>query len=145
MLRLLTIAFCALSLLPAQAAKVRILGMRSMSESEAIELISARLEYVTKRDASASRADDAAFLLTRRLVQRGFTNPTVDWDLPGGNQIVLNVVEGQRSTVGDVVIDAHTGELVAVTCCKGRPCAVTGGARRASAVVRTDWSRGRVG
>ena len=82
-----------------------------MSETEAIELISARLEYVTKREASASRADDAAFLLTRLLIQRGFTDPTVDWNLPGANQIVLNVTEGPRSTLGQIIINGAEGEM----------------------------------
>lgn len=105
MLRPLLLLLACLLALPAHAAKVRIQGMRSMTEAAALELISARLEYMSKRDASASRADDAAFLLNRLLIQRGFTSPKVDWDLPGGNLIVLKVTEGLRSTVGKVYID----------------------------------------
>lgn len=101
----LTIALlvCLLAL-AAQGSDVRIRGLRAIPESEAIELLSARLEYLKKRPASASRADDAAFLLNRLLVQRGFTNPHVDWSLPGGNQILLTVTEGPRSTLGKIYI-----------------------------------------
>ncbi|MFP6865321.1 MAG: BamA/TamA family outer membrane protein [Roseibacillus sp.] len=97
--------------LPAWSAKVSIQGVHSMSESEAIDLISARLEYIEKRKASPSRADDAAFLLDRLLIQRGFTNPKVEWSLPGGNRILLTVVEGPRSTLGEVHIKGLDGEL----------------------------------
>ena len=111
MLRITTALLACLLAFPAQGAKVRIRGMRSMPESEAIKLISARLEHLKERPASSSRADDAAFLLNRLLVQRGFTHPSVDGSLPGGNQILLTVVEGPRSTLGKIEIIGADPEL----------------------------------
>ncbi len=74
-------------------------------------MISERLVYIEKRPATPSRADDAAFLLDRLLVQRGFTDPEVDWSLPGRDRILLTVKEGPRSTLGEIYIKGLDEEL----------------------------------
>lgn len=87
--------------LPAHSAKVRVQGLTTITEAQALNLLGGRLEYITSRAASPSRADDAAFLLQRLLNQQGFSNPEVDWSLPGGNVIQLRVHEGSRSFLGE--------------------------------------------
>ena len=96
---------------PMEAARVSIRGLQSITEREAINLISGRMEYILEGEASRARADDAAFLLRRLLVQRGFPDPRVDWSLPGENRILLTVSEGPRATVGRVVIEGADPEL----------------------------------
>lgn len=107
----LVILACLLAV-AARAAEVQIRGLRSMPEQEAVDMLSSRLEYLKTRPASTSRADDAAFLLERLLVQNGFTDPRVDWSLPGGNRIVLEVAEGPRSTLGNIYIRGVDAELL---------------------------------
>lgn len=115
MSRLFLALFLVFSANAVWGAKLRIRGMTSMTESEAKDLIGKRLEYLEARDASPSRADDAAFLLDRLLVQQGFTSPQVDWSLPGNNVILLTVKEGRRSTLGEVKIQGLDGNLLKET------------------------------
>lgn len=104
MIRVLSAILVLACALPAFAAKVRVQGLSSITEDQALELLGGRLKYVKDRPASESRADDAAFLLERLLNKQGFSNPEVEWSLPGGNIIQLRVKEGPRSFLGEVWI-----------------------------------------
>lgn len=115
MSRLVLALLLSLATTVAWGAKLRIRGMTSMTEAEAKDLIGKRLEYLEERAASTSRADDAAFLLDRLLIQQGFTAPQVDWSLPGNNVILLTVKEGRRSTLGEVKIQGLEGDLLKET------------------------------
>ncbi len=44
------------------------------------------------------------------------------------------------ANIGAVVVDAHTGEIISISCCKGRPCSDVAGPSRAAAQSRTDWT-----
>lgn len=115
MIRLLPILLVLGGALTASAAELRIRGLQAFSEEQAIELLGDRLKYTESRPASPSRADDAAFLLDRLLTQQGFTDPEVNWSLPGGNQVLLTVREGPRSFLGEVWIrgaDETTAEAL---------------------------------
>lgn len=83
---------------------VRIAGMKSQSEDQALELLGGRLEHVTSRDASASRADDAAFLLRQVLRKDGYAGLQVDWKVVNRSEILLTVQEGTRLALGDVTV-----------------------------------------
>lgn len=74
--------------------RIRIVGFERKSEMQVLELMGGRLEHVRQKDASASRADDAAFLLTQVLRKDGYANATVEWKLRGRSEIVLSVKEG---------------------------------------------------
>lgn len=93
------------------AAEVRIQGLRTISEKEALSLIGGSLEFVLARDASASRGDDASFLLERMLEKRGYNNPSVRAEVRPPKLIILHVDEGPLSTLGSVTARGVDEEL----------------------------------
>jgi outer membrane protein insertion porin family len=95
----------------ARAAEVRIVGLRTISEQEGLSLIGGSLEFVQKRPASPSRADDAAYLLEGVLKRRGFNDPHVRAEIRSPSLIVLHVEEGSISTLGTVVARGVAPEL----------------------------------
>ncbi|MBK1791763.1 BamA/OMP85 family outer membrane protein [Persicirhabdus sediminis] len=85
--------------------KVTIRGLVEMSESEALNLLGGRFEHVLSGSPSASRADDAAYLLQRELRKAGYPRCKVSWSLPpAGNVILLSVDQGQPRYVGEVTV-----------------------------------------
>ena len=95
----------ATTVLPAVAeTRVRIEGMSHMSESQAMELLGGRLIHVRSSAATASLADDAAFLLRQVLHKDGFADATVDWKVSSPREIVLLVREGARRALGKVTL-----------------------------------------
>lgn len=94
-----------LTAIPAAAeTRIRILGLKGQSEAQALDLLGKRLEHIRTDNPSASRADDAAFLLTQLLRKDGYSSAEVDWKLPGGDNIDLIVREGPRVSLGTVTI-----------------------------------------
>lgn len=96
----------------AQVTQVRIKGMSTISESNALALIGDRLEHVRSQPPSASRASDAAFMAERLFRSHGFNEAVVTWTIAGPNTIQLVVKEGPRQQLGEVTIegvDADTG------------------------------------
>ena len=84
---------------------VRIAGMKSLSEEEAINLIGSRLEHVENQPPSASRADDAAFMAQRLFRTYGFSQCQVSWKFFGKDSIQLLVNEGPRQLLGGVKVE----------------------------------------
>jgi outer membrane protein insertion porin family len=84
--------------------RVRITGMSGKSEAQVLDLIGDRLEHVTTKEASASRADDAAFLLSQVLRKDGYANVRVVPRVVSRNEIRLEVDEGGRLSLGAVMI-----------------------------------------
>lgn len=104
-----------LLLLPASQAaevrtKVRIAGMKSLSEEEALSLIGARLEHVQSQPPSASRADDAAFMAQRLFRTYGFSQCQVSWKFFGKDSVQLLVTEGPRQLLGEVRVEGVEGK-----------------------------------
>jgi len=99
------------SVLTTDAADLRIDGMRPAAATNALNFLRDRLEYVKEGSASSSRADDAAFLLERHLIQSGYNSPEVTWSLPNKTTILLTVDPGDRSTLGKVRVEGMTGPL----------------------------------
>ncbi|MCW1923803.1 BamA/TamA family outer membrane protein [Luteolibacter arcticus] len=85
------------------AADIRIEGLGSMSESEALDLLGDRLELIKAKPPSTSRASDAAFLLENLMKRQGFQTPDVK-PVISGNAIRLVVNEGPRVKIGSVAI-----------------------------------------
>ncbi len=85
--------------------EVRVAGMKTLSEEEALNLVGARLEHVRSQPPSASRADDAAFMVQRLFRTYGFSQCQVTWKFFGKNSVQLIVTEGPRQLLGEVRIE----------------------------------------
>jgi outer membrane protein insertion porin family len=84
--------------------EVRVVGMRQKSENEVLSLIGERLEHVRAKPASASRGDDAAFLLRQVLVRDGYAQVEVNYQIASSSEIILLVREGGRLSLGAVTV-----------------------------------------
>ena len=101
LLSLSAAVFC----LPASAeTSVRIEGLNGKSEQQVLDLMGGRLYQVRASPASASRADDAAFLVRQVLQRDGYTDAHVEWRIAGPNEIVLTVGPTARVTLGKVSV-----------------------------------------
>ncbi|MFT3992054.1 MAG: BamA/TamA family outer membrane protein [Luteolibacter sp.] len=85
--------------------EVRVTGLRKKSERQVLDLLGGRLEHVHKHAASASRADDAAFVLRKVLQNDGFAQVRVDWKIVHPREIQLIVQEGMRLSLKTVTIN----------------------------------------
>lgn len=105
----------SLLLLTALAAtaetRVRITGMTRKSEGNVLDLMGGRLEHVRNSDASASRADDAAFLLRQVLRKDGYADVQVSSRIVSRTEILLIVQEGQRLSLGEVTVNGVPPDL----------------------------------
>jgi outer membrane protein assembly factor BamA len=84
--------------------RVRIEGLQGKSEGQVLEMIGDRLVHVRASPASPPLADDAAFLLRQTLRKDGYAGAAVDWRIAGREEIVLQVREGGRSSLGQVTV-----------------------------------------
>ena len=100
--RLVILSLCFATSL--KAAKLEFAGLETYSAKSLTDSISGRLEFIKKRPATSFRADDAAFLIESFLHSHGLPDATVNWSLPGGDQILLTVDEGIAKYVGAVTI-----------------------------------------
>lgn len=84
--------------------RVQIAGMREQSEAQVLEVMGNRLDQIHSNDASASRADDAAFLLGQLLRKDGYAEARVTWQILSRSHILLKVDEGGRLSLGHVSV-----------------------------------------
>lgn len=84
--------------------EVEIRGMKSKSEQEVLTLIGGRLVYIREKEAASWRANDAAFMVQEILRNDGFYDATVSGVVEASDRIALIVDEGQRFSLGDVLI-----------------------------------------
>lgn len=82
--------------------KVVFNGLTAMSDREARELLFEQITTLNKEGLTLAGADDTAFYLELRLRRSGYYEALVDYELAGPNQLVLDVNEGPRMTIGDV-------------------------------------------
>lgn len=85
--------------------EIEIQGLKGRSESEVLALMGDRLEYVRAKQASASRANDAAFLVKQILQNDGHTDVSVASRVVGKGRILLVVNEGERLRLGEVKVE----------------------------------------
>ncbi|MBK1881332.1 BamA/TamA family outer membrane protein [Luteolibacter pohnpeiensis] len=90
---------------------VHIVGSKVKSESELLGLIGGRLEHVRSKPASASRANDAAFLLTEVMQKDGYASVEVTPKVVSSSEILLTVREGERLSLGDVSVEGVDEEV----------------------------------
>ncbi|CAN5490076.1 N/A [soil metagenome] len=82
---------------------VDLVGLRTLTDAEARALIETQLDYIETNGASTARADDAAFFLESALLNRGYDDARVDWEMPSPGRIVLRVYEGGRLQLAGVI------------------------------------------
>ena len=84
---------------------IRIVGLSGMSESDVLDRLGGRLDFITSRPPSRSRADDADFLVSRLLEKEGYSDVSIHWKIPADRKsIILKVTSGPRLTIDDVTI-----------------------------------------
>lgn len=81
--------------------KIRIRGVQSISEKQALDLLGGRLAFARSKPPTQALAEDAAFMLRRMLENQGFANPSITAST-GPGTIFLDVAEGPRLTLGSV-------------------------------------------
>lgn len=92
------------TLAAAAQTEVRVVGMRQKTENQVLSLIGERLAHVRAKPASASRADDAAFLLRQVLLRDGYGQVVVSYQIASRSEIILIVREGGRLSLGPVTV-----------------------------------------
>nr|MCU0752982.1 hypothetical protein [Akkermansiaceae bacterium] len=97
-------ALLLVAITAAAETRVRITGLRRMSEAQTLDLMGGRLAHVRASPASAPLADDAAFILRRILLKEGHADAEVDWKITGREEITLIVREGLRLSLGRVAV-----------------------------------------
>lgn len=99
----------AFSCLDSSGAELRVEGLRTLQESEVLELLGDRLEYIRAKPPNPARAGDAAFLLESLMQRQGFQAPEVK-PVISGNVIRLVVNEGPRLSIGSVAVPGFPEE-----------------------------------
>jgi outer membrane protein insertion porin family len=99
----------AFSCLDSSGAELRVEGLRTLKESEVLELLGDRLEYIRAKPPNPARAGDAAFLLESLMQRQGFQAPEVK-PVISGNVIRLVVNEGPRLSIGSVAVPGFPEE-----------------------------------
>lgn len=77
----------------------------SRSGSEILQSLAGRLDHVRGNPVSASRANDAAFLVERYLIEAGYNDAEVAPEILGDRELRLNVDEGARDALGEVTVN----------------------------------------
>ncbi len=85
--------------------RVVIESLLGKSDNDVLQLMGGRLEHVRNSDASPSRADDAAFLVSQILRKDGFADVSVTAKIVSRREIVLTVHEGTRLALGTVTVN----------------------------------------
>ncbi|MFK7909590.1 MAG: outer membrane protein assembly factor [Akkermansiaceae bacterium] len=86
----------------ADAAELRLSGIPLDKREKLVAQLSPRLDFIKTREPSAWRADDAAFFLKRLLIRSGHADAQVEWELPGGNVILLKAKSGPQYRFGQI-------------------------------------------
>lgn len=90
---------------------ISIVGLTGMSESDVLERLGGRLDFITSRPPSRSRADDADFLVSRFLEKEGYSDVSIHWKIPADRKsIILRVKSGPRLNINQVTINGVSEE-----------------------------------
>ena len=86
------------------AASLDFVGLRSFTPDDLEDQIAGRLDYIRKRDATAYRADDAAYLVEAYLRSHGLPDATVTGKVISLRKIRLTVEEGLAQFLGPITV-----------------------------------------
>lgn len=92
--------------------RVQIVGLTGLSEEDVLAKLGGRLDFITAREPTRSRADDADFLVRRLLEKEGYSDVEISWRIPDeGDTIILTVKSGPRLIIGEVTVVGVEGEM----------------------------------
>ena len=85
---------------------IRIEGLVGLTEEEVLSRLAGRLDFITSRPPSRSRADDADFLVSSLLEKEGYSDVTISWKIPADRKsIILRISSGPRLVLDKVAIE----------------------------------------
>ncbi len=93
----------------AQGLLVRILGLSSTNIEDGKDVIELQAALTTDRAPTPPLADDLSFFLRQRLLELGYPEVKVDWNIVGST-IVLTVNEGPRYAVGKMSFPGNNSQ-----------------------------------
>ncbi len=102
-----TLLILLLATLRSPAAKLKFNGLRSFTPKGLLEAVGGRLDYIRDREATDSRADDAAFLVESYLRTHGLTDAIVTGQMISQEQIQLTVDEGLAQFLGEITVKGY--------------------------------------
>ena len=98
-----------------EKTKIKIVGLRDMSEREAILLLGNIIDEIVSHTPTPSRADDCAFLLETTLRRSGYPKADVDWELiKKRNTIKLIVDQGPTRNIGNIDVKGMPDDLTPI-------------------------------
>ena len=86
----------------APGANVEFVGLRSFTSQSLLEAVAGRMDYIRKREATDSRADDAAYLVESYLRVHGLPDAMISGRKISPNKILLTIEEGLSQFLGPI-------------------------------------------
>jgi outer membrane protein insertion porin family len=85
-------------------AQVEFVGLRSFTSESLLKAIAGRMDYIRKREATDSRADDAAYLVESYLKTHGLPDAVISGQRISDNTIRLIIEEGLSQFLGSIKV-----------------------------------------
>ena len=79
-------------------------GLRSFTSESLLKAVAGRMDYIRKRDATDSRADDAAYLVESYLRTHGLPDAVISGQRISDNKIRLTIKEGLSQFLGSIKV-----------------------------------------
>ena len=95
--------------------KIKIEGLRDMSEREAILLLGNIIDEIVSHAPTQSRADDCAFLLETTLRRSGYPEADVEWALIKKRNIIKLIVnQGPTRNIGNITVTGIPDDITPI-------------------------------
>ena len=88
----------------ASGANLEFVGLRSFTSESLLKAVAGRMDYIRKRDATDSRADDAAYLVESYLRTHGLPDAVISGQRISDNKIRLTIEEGLSQFLGSIKV-----------------------------------------
>ena len=85
-------------------ARVEFVGLRSFTSETLLEAVAGRMDYIRKREATDSRADDAAYLVESYLRTHGLPDAVILGQRISDDKIRLTIEEGLSQFLGSIKV-----------------------------------------
>lgn len=88
---------------------VQVTGLSEGNQADAKLVIEEQSALTEDKTVSPPLADDFAFFVRQRLLELGYPEAVVDWEI-SGNTAILKVTEGPRYSVGEIKFEGNTSQ-----------------------------------